>query len=328
MLTFELTATQQGFRQGICQLGATSLATPLLVYRIDDQPLLSAVELAELGAQCLATTQFYWQQHPGLLSVGQQQGLKTTLQWSGPLILLSGAERAEQAQPRPKWQADGVSGRRRDGSEYRLSPQPNLVDVDVMFTLLPPVLANTSKSRRKQAPTLAQAWLQQAAPVNYLECAVCDDADYAQQCLSAGEFRAAALWQLDYSAYLPTRTIRYSAECSTVEQCVADLSSGADWCDASFVINHSREGQFFDANTLKDINAKHYRLDQSPLSDLCDCTTCQQHTRSYLHHLYSHTPLLAMRLICIHNVTYIERWLQNLRNAAEPGKLRPFSKTS
>lgn len=49
--------------------------------------------------------------------------------------------------------------------------------------------------------------------------------------------------------------------------------------------------------------ASEYEQDFQPLADECDCESCAQGvTRSYLHHLLSHTPLLAQRYLVIHNV--------------------------
>jgi queuine tRNA-ribosyltransferase len=40
------------------------------------------------------------------------------------------------------------------------------------------------------------------------------------------------------------------------------------------------------------------------LSENCDCQTCKAgFTRSYLHHLLQHTPLLAQRFLVIHNIS-------------------------
>lgn len=55
-----------------------------------------------------------------------------------------------------------------------------------------------------------------------------------------------------------------------------------------------------------DIYSKNYELDNKPLLDECDCTTCKNHSRSYLHHLYQHTPILAIQLLAVHNVHH---WL-------------------
>jgi len=54
------------------------------------------------------------------------------------------------------------------------------------------------------------------------------------------------------------------------------------------------------------ISSDTYQQDQLPAQIDCNCFTCSNHSRSYLHHLYKNTPVLAVQLIAIHNMTY---WL-------------------
>ena len=56
------------------------------------------------------------------------------------------------------------------------------------------------------------------------------------------------------------------------------------------------------ASKTLDIKNAAYALDINPLVDSCLCQTCCDHTRSYLHHLYQHTPILAIQLLAVHNV--------------------------
>ena len=55
-----------------------------------------------------------------------------------------------------------------------------------------------------------------------------------------------------------------------------------------------------------------YALDYHLLTDNCLCQTCQQgFTRSYFHHLLTHTPLLAQRFLVQHNVWQANRKISN-----------------
>ncbi len=55
-------------------------------------------------------------------------------------------------------------------------------------------------------------------------------------------------------------------------------------------------------NKLVSIIEPHYEQDQKSLIDNCQCFTCLKHTRSYLHHLYKNTPILAIQLLAKHNM--------------------------
>ncbi len=58
-----------------------------------------------------------------------------------------------------------------------------------------------------------------------------------------------------------------------------------------------------------------YKHDQRPIMDDCDCYTCQNHTRSYLHYLFKNLPHLYMSLACIHNIRVMHLVCDAARNS-------------
>lgn len=50
------------------------------------------------------------------------------------------------------------------------------------------------------------------------------------------------------------------------------------------------------------IDKEIYRRDESPISEFCDCHTCKNFTKAYLHHLFNIEDTLAYRLATIHNL--------------------------
>lgn len=72
----------------------------------------------------------------------------------------------------------------------------------------------------------------------------------------------------------------------------------------SEVFAKAHMGAFWDGQYYQDIGSPHHRLDTTTLAEACPCVTCQApYTKSYLHHLYQHTPLLAERYLAMHNLT-------------------------
>jgi queuine tRNA-ribosyltransferase len=70
-------------------------------------------------------------------------------------------------------------------------------------------------------------------------------------------------------------------------------------------------------------NAVH-RHDTSALDAECDCYTCQNFSRSYLHHLDKCKEMLGAQLNTIHNLRYYQTLMAGLREAIEQGKLSDF----
>lgn len=63
------------------------------------------------------------------------------------------------------------------------------------------------------------------------------------------------------------------------------------------------------------------REDPNPIEPDCPCSTCQTYSRAYLHHLLKAQELLALTLITIHNVTFMNRLLTAIRVAITNGTL-------
>ena len=66
------------------------------------------------------------------------------------------------------------------------------------------------------------------------------------------------------------------------------------------------------------------KLQVDTLDENCDCYTCKNYSRSYLHHLDKCNEILGARLNTIHNLRYYQRVMQGLRDAIDAGTLDEF----
>ncbi len=72
------------------------------------------------------------------------------------------------------------------------------------------------------------------------------------------------------------------------------------------------------ANCRLSISASQYASDQRPIDEHCDCATCGVgYSRAYLRHLYKAKELSYYRLASIHNVRFMIRLVEKLRNWIE-----------
>jgi len=60
-----------------------------------------------------------------------------------------------------------------------------------------------------------------------------------------------------------------------------------------------------------------YADDQKPISSFCDCFTCQNYSRAYLHHLFKIGDSLAWRLATIHNLRTYTKLIEILREVKD-----------
>ena len=80
---------------------------------------------------------------------------------------------------------------------------------------------------------------------------------------------------------------------------------------------------FIDTGVLKLRNAAN-RTYEGPIDETCDCYTCQNYSRAYLHHLDKCGEILGATLNTIHNLRHYQRVMEGLRGAIEVGQLDQF----
>lgn len=72
-------------------------------------------------------------------------------------------------------------------------------------------------------------------------------------------------------------------------------------------LQSAMDGLVYTLDQIIDIKEESFKLDQAPIEANCECSTCRDHSLSYLHHLYSNTPILTIQLMARHNLYH---WLQ------------------
>eukprot|EP00775_Hariotina_reticulata_P007805 gene7805-8002_t len=81
---------------------------------------------------------------------------------------------------------------------------------------------------------------------------------------------------------------------------------GADMYDSVYPTRTARFGvALVDTGVLRLKNAA-FAKDMRPIDENCSCTTCQQYTRSYLHHTVTRGVPSASVLVTYHNVAYMQ----------------------
>jgi queuine tRNA-ribosyltransferase len=71
-----------------------------------------------------------------------------------------------------------------------------------------------------------------------------------------------------------------------------------------------------------DLAKGRWREAKEPILDGCPCPACAAgYSRAYLHHLLRAGELTALRLVTLHNLSFIARLMQDLRIAIERGCL-------
>jgi len=150
---------------------------------------------------------------------------------------------------------------------------------------------------------------------------------YAIGGLSLGETKRETLAMVEETvACLPGDRPRYLMGVGSPEDLVENVARGVDLFDSALPTRTARNGALFAAAGRLNIrNAGYKELDQA-IDSACDCYTCQRFSVAYLSHLFRSKELLAYRLATIHNLRFIMRLMEGMRQAIVRGTFDDFQR--
>jgi queuine tRNA-ribosyltransferase len=148
---------------------------------------------------------------------------------------------------------------------------------------------------------------------------------YAIGGLSVGEPKQDMINILNHTTgQMPSDKPRYLMGVGKPEDIVEAVRRGIDMFDCVMPTRNARNGHLFvHSGVIKIRNAKH-KDDIAPLDTDCDCYTCKNYSRSYLHHLDRCNEILGARLNTMHNLYHYQKLMQGLREAIAAGTLEQF----
>ncbi|HEV8078724.1 MAG TPA: tRNA guanosine(34) transglycosylase Tgt, partial [Marinobacter sp.] len=148
---------------------------------------------------------------------------------------------------------------------------------------------------------------------------------YAIGGLSVGEPKEDMIRVLESLApSMPEDKPRYLMGVGKPEDIVEAVRRGVDMFDCVMPTRNARNGHLFTAEGVIKIRNARHRDDTGPLDATCDCYTCQNFSRSYLHHLDKCGEILGAQLNTIHNLRFYQNLMSGLRGAIERGELSSF----
>lgn len=118
---------------------------------------------------------------------------------------------------------------------------------------------------------------------------------------------------------LPEDRPRHLLGIGEPEDVFAGVAAGADTFDCVAPSRNARNGTVYHPVKRFHLTNGAYRRDFSPIDEDCDCYTCQNYTRAYLHHLFKAKEMLSATLATIHNERYIVRLVDQVRQSILDG---------
>ncbi|MDT4843639.1 Queuine tRNA-ribosyltransferase [compost metagenome] len=126
------------------------------------------------------------------------------------------------------------------------------------------------------------------------------------------------------SEELPENKPRHMLGISEPDDIFDCIENGADTFDCVSPARVGRNGALYLPTGRVNITNRRFRDDFTPLNAECDCYTCQNYTRAYLHHLFKAGEMLASTLATIHNQRFIVKLVDDIRESIKNGTFFDF----
>ncbi|WP_419810779.1 tRNA guanosine(34) transglycosylase Tgt [Bacterioplanoides sp.] len=148
---------------------------------------------------------------------------------------------------------------------------------------------------------------------------------YAIGGLSVGEPKPDMMRVLKHTApKMPKDKPRYLMGVGKPEDLVEGVRRGVDMFDCVMPTRNARNSHLFTSTGVLKIRNAANRTSTEPVDSECDCYTCKNFTRAYLHHLDKCKEILGATLNSIHNLHYYQTLMAGLRRSLEEGTFADF----
>jgi queuine tRNA-ribosyltransferase len=123
---------------------------------------------------------------------------------------------------------------------------------------------------------------------------------------------------------LPPEKPRHLLGIGAPEDLFVGVENGIDTFDCVLASRIARTSAVYTMEGRFNLSNAANRRAFSPIDDKCDCYTCANYTKAYMHHLFRGKEILASTLATIHNERFIVRLVDQMRAALVSGDYLEF----
>ena len=353
---FTLQATDSGARAGILHTAHGDVPTPAFmpVATQGSVKTLDPADLHGLGAAIVLGNTYHLYLRPGTDLVSELGGLHQFMAWPGPILTDSGGFQGFSLAHLREFDEDGILFKSHlDGSMHKFTPESAIghqekLGADVIMPLDVCVAAASDREVVELAVDRTNRWAARSREAHAREGQLlfgivqgglfpdlrARSADfltslgfpgYAVGGLSVGEskertYQATAVT----TELLPSDAPRYLMGVGSPEDLVESVARGIDMFDCVLPTRIARNGALLSREGRINVVNAPYRASDEPVEPGCDCYTCRTFSAAYVHHLFRCRELLAYRLASIHNVRFVIRLMEEMREAIVEGRFEAY----
>lgn len=301
--------------------------------------------LTAAGARVLLVNTYHLLLRPGIDVLKSFGGIHNFMNWHGPVLSDSGGFQIFSLPHSREISEEGARFQSYvDGRSYLLSPESSIemqkaIGSDIMMALDVCIPATAPYAQARSAMEITHGWAERSlrargdsdqALFGIVQGACHFDLRRISAEISSGlPFDGLAIGGLavgethreryDVTALvsegLPEKLPRYLMGVGTPIDILESVHRGIDMFDCIIPSQLAHRGVAFTSRGKLQMRRSVYRLSQEPLDMQCDCSSCRQHSRGYIHHLIKCDELLGWHLLGVHNITFYQRLMREMRQS-------------
>ncbi len=351
---FKLISQDKGARLGKLTTAHGIIDTPIFM-PVGTAATVKAMHLKdveEAGAQIILANTYHLMLRPGEKNIKEMGGVRKFMGWKKPLLTDSGGFQIMSLGKLRKIENNGVTFKSHlDGTNYFLSPKistdiQNALDATISMQLDECIPFPASYEESERAMKLSLEWAYKSREAfeereGYGQFGIVQGSTYSDLRelstkqlveigfdgyaiggLAVGEGQELMFKTLDFTTKnMPFDKPRYLMGVGKPDDLIGAVKRGVDMFDCVLPTRSGRTGQAFTSRGTVNIKNARHSLDKRPLDDNCNCHTCTNFSRAYLHHLFKAQEILGLMLLSLHNIHFYITLMKNIRNSI---KLREF----
>jgi len=312
---------------------------------------LTPRDLKEANARIILANTYHLYLRPGHELVKQAGGLHKFMNWDRPILTDSGGFQVFSLSDLRDITDEGVYFRSHiDGSKHFISPEKaieieNALGADIIMAFDECVPYPCDYETAKNAVDRTTLWAKRCkaahqrddqALFGIIQGSVFHDLrlrsveqileldfpGYAIGGLSVGEPKPLMYDILEHMIpSMPKDKPRYLMGVGSPDCLVEGVIRGVDMFDCVLPTRTARTGLAMTSQGKVMLRNATYQWDFGPLDPECDCYTCSNFSRAYLRHLVKAREILAAVLISLHNIRFLVRFMEEIREAIKNDSL-------
>jgi queuine tRNA-ribosyltransferase len=309
----------------------------------------------EVKAQIILSNTYHLYLRPGHKLVEEAGGLHEFMRWDRPILTDSGGFQVFSLSDLRTISEDGVEFKSHlDGSKHVFTPEKvmeieNSLGADIIMSFDECCPYPSTYEYAKNSMERTTRWAERCKKAHQKsdkqglfgivqggmykdlreksakDLVAMDFPGYAVGGLSVGEPLELMCEVLEHTTqFLPENKPRYLMGVGTPDYLLEAAVRGIDMCDCVLPTRIARNGTAMTWNGKVVVRNATYEKDWSPLDSECDCYTCKNYTRAYIRHLVKTNEILGIRLLSIHNLRFLTKLMERVREEIEKDNLGTF----